>query len=115
MTPLERAVELTYPAFAILHLHGRFSGPPQKRVCQAILGDLRIVRRQEVGGVVLEIFSRDQQVMGLLLPDAGPAQLLGFDDRTMMYEGEARDWESPGALAWRSIAPLNSQTPSGLR
>jgi hypothetical protein len=35
MTPLERAIELTYPAFAILHQHGRFSGPPQKRVCEA--------------------------------------------------------------------------------
>jgi hypothetical protein len=51
-------------------------------------------RRQAVNGVVLEIFSRDQQVMGLLLPDAGPAQLLGFDDRTMMYEGDAKDWEA---------------------
>jgi hypothetical protein len=80
MTPLERAMELTHPAFAILHQHGRFSGPPQKRVCEAILGDLRIVRRQGLSGVVLEIFSRDQQVMGLLLPDAGSAQLLGFDD-----------------------------------
>jgi hypothetical protein len=29
--------------------------------------------------------------MGLLLPDAEPAQLLGFDDRTMMYEGDAKD------------------------
>ena len=94
MTPLERAIELTYPAFAILHQLGRFSGPPQKRVCEAILGDLRIVRRQGVSGVVLEIFSRDQQVMGLLLPDAGSAQLLGFDDRTMMYEGDAKDWEA---------------------
>ena len=36
-----------------------------------ILGDLRIV-------------------MGLLLPNAGPAQLLGFGDRTMMYEGDAK-------------------------
>jgi hypothetical protein len=44
--------------------------------------------------VVLEIFSRDQQVMGLLLPDAGPPELLGFDDRTMMYEGDAKDWEA---------------------
>jgi hypothetical protein len=94
MTPLDRAIELTHPAFAILHQLGRFSGPPQKRVCEAILGDLRIVRRQAVNGVVLEIFSRDQQVMGLLLPDAGPAQLLGFDDRTMMYEGDAKDWEA---------------------
>jgi hypothetical protein len=94
MTPLERAIELTYPAFAILHQFGRFSGPPQKRVCEAILGDLRIVRRQGVSGVVLEIFSRDQQVMGLLLPDAGSAQLLGFDDRTMMYEGDGKDWEA---------------------
>ena len=94
MTPLERAIELTYPAFAILHQHGRFSGPPEKRVCEATLGDLRIVRRQGVSGVVLEIFSRDQQVMGLLLPDAGSAQLLGFDDRTMMYEGNAKDWEA---------------------
>ena len=25
--------------------------------------------------------------MGLLLPDSGPPQLLGFDDRTRMYEG----------------------------
>ena len=56
MTPLERALELTYPAFAILHQCGRFSGPPQQRICEAILGDLRIVRRQEVRGVVLEIF-----------------------------------------------------------
>ena len=32
--------------------------------------------------------------MGLLLPDAEPAQLLGFDDRTMMYEGDAKDWEA---------------------
>ena len=32
--------------------------------------------------------------MGLLLPDAGPAQLLGFDDRTMMYEGDGKDWEA---------------------
>ena len=68
--------------------------PRAKRVCEAILADLRIVRRQGVSGVVLEIFSRDQQVMGLLLPDAGPAQLLGFDDRTMMYEGDAKDWEA---------------------
>jgi hypothetical protein len=27
------------------------------------------------------------------LPDDGRAQLLGFDDRTMMYEGDAKDWE----------------------
>ena len=94
MTPLERAIDLSYPAFAILHQHGRFSGPPHQRVCEAILGDLRIARRRGVGGVVLEIFSRDQQVMGLLLPDDGPAQLLGFDDRTMMYEGDAKDWEA---------------------
>ena len=43
--------------------------------------------------MVLEIFSRDQQVLGLLLPDAGPPEL-GFDDRTMMYEGDAKDWET---------------------
>ena len=66
------------------------AGLPQKRVCEAILGDLRIVRRQGVSGVVLEIFSRDQQVMGLLLPDAGPAQLLGFDDRTMILRAMPR-------------------------
>ena len=106
MTPLERALDLSYPAFAILHQHGRFSGPQHHRVCEAILGDLRIARRQGVRGVVLEIFSRDQQVMGLLLPDAGPPELLGFDDRTMMYEGDAKDWEGRGALAWRPIAPL---------
>ena len=29
----------------------------------------------ELRGVVLEIFSRDQQVMELLLPDAGPPEL----------------------------------------
>ena len=94
MTPLERALDLSHPAFAILHQHGRFSGPQHHRVCEAILGDLRIARRQGVRGVVLEIFSRDQQVMGLLLPDAGPPELLGFDDRTMMYEGDAKDWEA---------------------
>ena len=44
--------------------------------------------------MVLEIFSRDEQVMGQLLADAGSAQLLGFDDRTMMYEGGAKDWEA---------------------
>ena len=49
----------------------RFSGPQHHRVCEAILGDLRIARRQGVRGVVLEIFSRDQQVMGLLLPVRG--------------------------------------------
>jgi hypothetical protein len=58
-----------------------------------VRGDLRIVRRAAPGGVILEIFSRDQQVMGLWLPDDGRAQLLGFDDRTMMYEGDAKDWE----------------------
>ena len=94
MTPLERALDLSYPAFSILHQHGRFSGPQHHRVCEAILGDLRIARRQGVRGVVLEIFSRDQQVVGLLLPDAGPPELLGFDDRTMMYEGDAKDWEA---------------------
>ena len=94
MTPLKRALDLSYPAFAILHQHGRFSGPQHQRVCEAILGDLRIARRQGVRGVVLEIFSRDQQVMGLLLPDAGPPELLGFDERTMMYEGDAKDWEA---------------------
>ena len=94
MTPLERALDLSHAAFAILHQHGRFSGPQHQRVCEAILGDLRIARRQGVRGVVLEIFSRDQQVMGLLLPDAGPPELLGFDDRTMMYEGDAKDWEA---------------------
>ena len=26
--------------------------------------------------------------------DAGSAQLLRFDDRTMMYEGDAKDWEA---------------------
>ena len=31
MTPLERAIDLRYPAFAILHQHGRFSGPPQQQ------------------------------------------------------------------------------------
>jgi hypothetical protein len=107
MTPLERALDLSYPAFAILHQHGRFSGPPHQRVCEAILGDLRIARRQEVRGVILEIFSRDEQVMGLLLPDSGPPQLLGFDDRTMMYEGDCQGLGGQGALAWRSIAPLN--------
>ena len=25
--------------------------------------------------------------------DAGSAQLLRFDDRTMMYEGDAKDWK----------------------
>ena len=95
MTPLERALDLSHAAFAILHQHGRFSGPQHQRVCEAILGDLRIARRQGLRGVVLEIFSRDQQVMGLLLPDAGPPELLGFDDRTMMYEGDL----GPGALA----------------
>jgi hypothetical protein len=25
---------------------------------------------------------------------SGPARLLGFDDRTMMYEGDAKDWEA---------------------
>ncbi len=94
MTPLERAIDLSYAAFAILHHHGRFSGPSGLRVCEAVLGDLRIVRRHAHGGVILEIFSRDQQVMGLWLPDDGKAQLLGFDDRTMMYEGDSRDWET---------------------
>jgi hypothetical protein len=32
--------------------------------------------------------------MGLLLPDAGSPELLGFDDRTMMYEVDAKDWEA---------------------
>ena len=32
--------------------------------------------------------------MGLLLPDAGPAQLLGFDDRTMILRADAKDWEA---------------------
>ena len=94
MTPLERALDLSYPAFAILHQHGRFSGPQHHRVCEAILGDLRIARRQGVRGVVLEIFSRDQQVMGLLLPDAGPPELLGLG------------LGGAGALAWQPIAPL---------
>ena len=67
MTPLERALDLSYRAFAILHQHGRFSGPPHQRACEAILGDLRIARRQGIRGVVLEIFSRDQQVMGALV------------------------------------------------
>jgi hypothetical protein len=40
--------------------------------------------------VILEIFSREEQVMGLLLPDSGSPQLLGFDDRTVMYEGDAK-------------------------
>jgi hypothetical protein len=40
------------------------------------------------------LISRDQQVMGLLLPDAGPPELLGFDDRSMMYEGDAKNWEA---------------------
>ena len=37
--------ELTYPAFAILHQFGRFSGPPQKRVCEAM---------REIAAVVVE-------------------------------------------------------------
>ena len=90
MTPLECALDLSHAAFAILHQHGRFSGPQHQRVCEAILGDLRIARRQGVRGVVLEIFSRDQQVMGLLLPDAGPPELLGFDDRTRCTRGMPR-------------------------
>ena len=79
---------------ANVFLTTRFSGPQHHRVCEAILGDLRIARRQGVRGVVLEIFSRDQQVMGVLSPYAGPPELLGFDDRTMMYEGDAKDWEA---------------------
>ena len=71
MTPLERALDLSYAAFAILHQHGRFSGPQHQRVCEAILGDLRIARRQGVRGVVLEIFSRDQQVMGSCCQTSG--------------------------------------------
>ena len=94
MTPLERAIELTYPAFAILNQLVRFSGPPQKRVCEAIWAIYGYSVAKRGNGVVLEIFSRDQQVMGLLLPDAGPAQLSGFDDRTMIYEGDAKDWEA---------------------
>jgi hypothetical protein len=89
--------------------------PRAKRVCEAILADLRIVRRQGVSGVVLEIFSRDQQVMGLLLPDAGPAQLLGFRRSHHDVRGRCQGLGSPGAPAWRSIAPLNSQNASGLR
>src|SRR4051794_19052562 len=50
MTPLERALDLSHAAFAILHQHGRFSGPQHQRVCEAILGDLRIARRQGVRG-----------------------------------------------------------------
>ena len=46
MTPLERALDLSHAAFAILHQHGRFSGPQHQRVCEAILGDLRIARRK---------------------------------------------------------------------
>jgi hypothetical protein len=34
--------------------------------------------------------------MGLLLPDAGPPELLGFDDRTMMYEGDANQVHGHG-------------------
>ena len=52
--------------------------------------------------------------MGLLLPDAGSAQLLGFDDRTMMYEGNAKDWACTGMaincaaeLAKRQRSPLS--------
>src|SRR3954452_13440333 len=45
-------------------------------------------------GVGRVAFSRDQQVMGLLLADAGSAQLMGFDDRTMMSEGGAKDCEA---------------------
>ncbi len=52
--------------------------------------DSEVAPITELRGVVLEIFSRDQQVMGLLLPDAGPPELLGFDDRTMIY----KDWEA---------------------
>jgi hypothetical protein len=33
-------------------------------------------------------------IFGLLLPDAAPPELLGFDDRTMMYEEDAQDWEA---------------------
>ena len=65
--------------------------------------------------MILEIFSRDEQVMGLLLPNSGPPQLLGFDDRTMMYEGDAKDCGGQGALAWRSIdaaEPASMGNPS---
>ncbi len=31
---------------------------------------------------------------GMADSDAGSAQLLRFDDRTMMYEGDAKDWEA---------------------
>ena len=109
MTPLERALDLSYPAFAILHQHGRFSGPQHQRVCEAILGDLRIARRQAVRGVVLGIFLRDQQVMGLLLPDAGPPELLGFDDHHDV-RGGCQGLGGQGALAWRPIAPLKLAT-----
>ena len=82
------------PGFSLNDTARTRAGPELPRLRDLALGDLRIVRRQWVRGVVLEIFSRDQQVMGLLLPDAEPAQLLGFDDRTMMYEGDAKDWEA---------------------
>jgi len=115
MTPLKRALDLSYPAFAILHQHGRFSGPQHQRVCEAILGDLRIARRQGVRGVVLEIFSRDQQVMGLLLPDAGPKKprlrghpLRGFDLRPR------RGFGHPGAKSVAYLGKRNDRPSVGL-
>jgi hypothetical protein len=50
-----------------------------------------------------------------LLPDAWPPELLGFEDRTMMYEGEPRIGR-PRCTGWRPIAPLTqARETAGVR
>ena len=93
MTPLKRALDLSYPAFANLHQHtllwppasarlrsysGRSPHNPSSRDSRSCPGD--IFQGSAGDGAVAR----------------GPPELLGFDDRTMMYEGDAKDWENVG-------------------
>ena len=69
--------------------------PRAKRVCEAILADLRIVRRQEVSGVLLEhILAGPAGDGAVVARTRGRLSSWVFDDCTMMYEGDAKDWEA---------------------
>jgi hypothetical protein len=95
MTALERALELNAPAAAILQRYGTHHRRAGYSTIEAKLSGLRIVRNSYSSGnpmITLEIWSGGEKVMGLAWGRNGEVYLLGFDDRTMMYEGHAADW-----------------------
>jgi hypothetical protein len=95
MTALKRALELSYPAHEILARCGYHHHHDGSSTLEAELPGIRLVRTSYSKGktaTTLEVYSLGEKVMELAWGTDGKARLVGFDDRSMCWEGPGNNW-----------------------